>query len=58
MCFMTKVRVVCFLISLVPTILFLLRVDIGILNFFLNKYKMAQSQPRLIDPEGLYEMFR
>ena len=28
------------------------------LEFFLNKYKMAQSSARCIDPKGFYEMFR
>ena len=28
------------------------------LEIFLNKYKMAQSLARFIDPEGFYEMFR
>ena len=28
------------------------------LDKFLNKYKMAQSLARFIDPEGFYEMFR
>ena len=28
------------------------------LEEFLNKYKMAMSSARFIDPEGFYEMFR
>ena len=28
------------------------------IQFFLNKYKMAQSFARFIDVEGFYEMFR
>ena len=28
------------------------------LEAFLNKYKMAQSLARFIDPEGFYEIFR
>ena len=28
------------------------------LETFLNKYKMAQSSARFIDPEGFYEIFR
>ena len=28
------------------------------LEAFLNKYKMAQSSTRFLDPEGFYEMFK
>ena len=42
----------------VPTILYLKKPRYRQLETFLNKYKMAQSLARFIDPKGFYELFR
>ena len=45
------------LILLVLIIFFFKKYGYGKLETFLNRYKMAHSLPRFIDPEGFYELF-